>query len=321
MFASSLASCGLSPLRTTSLEVLQVNVGKVCNQSCRHCHVEAGPNRPEVMTRETMQSCLEALSKSDIRVLDITGGAPELNPNFRWLVEQSRRLGREVIDRSNLTVLTLPGFEDLPEFLAGQRVVIVASLPCYLGENADAQRGKGTFDRSIRALRRLNALGYGQPDSGLVLNLIYNPLGASLPPCQETLEADYRRELLARHRVVFSRLLTLANMPIGRFKTQLLRTHQYDSYMDALATAFNLAAAAGVMCRSMLSVDWTGRLHDCDFNQMLGLGLEAGQPQHIRDFDPERLADRRIATGEHCYACTAGAGSGCQGAILQAASP
>lgn len=320
-FETSLAENGLHPLRATGLEVLQVNVGKACNQSCRHCHVEAGPNRAEAMTRQTIEWCLEALATSDIRVLDITGGAPELNPNFRWLVAEARRIGREVIDRSNLTVLTLPGFEDLPKFLAEHRVTITASLPCYLTENVDAQRGEGTFDRSIRALRRLNALGYGRPDSGLVLNLVYNPLGPALPPCQETLEAIYRQELLARHGVVFNRLLTLTNAPIGRFRRQLVRTRAYETYMDTLATAFNPGAAAGVMCRTMLSVDWRGRLYDCDFNQMLALGLEEGRPQHIRDFDLDQLAARRIVTGEHCYACTAGAGSGCQGAILQTAAP
>jgi radical SAM/Cys-rich protein len=307
----------LHPLRATGLEVLQVNVGKVCNQSCRHCHVEAGPNRAEAMTRQTMQWCLEALSGSDIRVLDITGGAPELNPNFRWLIEEARQFGREVIDRSNLTVLTLPGFEDLPEFLAEHGVTIVASLPCYLTENVDAQRGKGVFERSIRALRRLNALGYGQPDSGLALNLVYNPLGPSLPLSQGTLEAVYRQELLARYGIVFNRLFTLTNAPIGRFRSKLLRANQYETYLNTLAQAFSPAAAADVMCRTMLSVDWTGRLHDCDFNQMLALGLEKVRPQHIRNFDPDQLTGRQIVTGEHCYACTAGAGSGCQGAILQ----
>jgi radical SAM/Cys-rich protein len=269
------------------------------------------------MTRETVQWCLEAISESDIQVLDITGGAPELNPNFRWLVEKARRLGREVIDRSNLTVLTLPGFTDLPEFLAQQGTTIVASLPCYLGDNVDAQRGQGTFDRSIFALQRLNSLGYGQPDSGLSVNLVYNPLGPALPSSQETLEAIYRQELSARYGVVFNRLLTLTNAPIGRFRSDLLRTHQYESYMNTLARAFNPAAAANVMCRTMLSVDWTGQLHDCDFNQMLAAGLEEGRPQHIRDFDLGQLTDRQIVTGEHCYACTAGTGSGCQGALVQ----
>ncbi|MHB9082053.1 MAG: arsenosugar biosynthesis radical SAM (seleno)protein ArsS, partial [Pirellulaceae bacterium] len=218
---------------------------------------------------------------------------------------------------SNLTILTLPGFEDLPVFLAEQRVTIVASLPCYLGDNVDAQRGKGTFDRSVSALLRLNALGYGQPDSGLVLNLIYNPRGPSLPPSQETLEVVYKQELESRYGVIFNRLLTLTNVPIGRFRSELLRTNQQEAYMGLLERSFNAEAAAGVMCRTMLSVDWTGRLFDCDFNQMLALELENGQPQHIRDFDPYQLASRQIVTGEHCFACTAGAGSSCQGAILQ----
>ena len=268
------------------------------------------------MTRPTMESCLHAIAASGIRILDVTGGAAELNPDFCWLVEQARMLGCEVINRSNLTVLTLPGLADLPEFLAEHRVTIIASLPCYLEENVDAQRGPGTFSRCLHVLRRLNDLGYGQPNSGLTLNFVFNPLGRSLPPSQESLEAVYRRELLARYGVVFHRLLTLANAPIGRFRSTLLGGREYDAYLDTLALAFNPSAAACVMCRTMVSVDWTGRLYDCDFNQVLSLGLDAGRPQHIRDFDLARLADRQIVLGEHCYACTAGAGSSCQGALL-----
>jgi radical SAM/Cys-rich protein len=314
-FEQSLAANGLWPLRATVIQVLQINVGKLCNQTCRHCHVDAGPDRREVMTRETMELCLDVLARTDIPLADITGGAPEMNPHFRWLVAEARKLGRHVIDRCNLTILLARGLQDLPEFLAEQGVEIVASLPCYLAENCDAQRGDGVFDRSITALQRLNALGYGQPGSGLVLTLVYNPVGPSLPPPQATLEAAYRRELAARYGVVFNRLYTITNMPISRFLDDLLESGRYEQYMQKLIAAYNPAAAAGVMCRTTLSVGWDGRLYDCDFNQMLELGLESGLPQHIRDFDAARLNQRRIVTGQHCYGCTAGAGSGCQGAI------
>jgi radical SAM/Cys-rich protein len=314
-FADALASNGLWPLQAGGIQVLQVNVGKLCNQTCRHCHVDAGPDRDEVMSRETMRLCLDALERADIPVLDVTGGAPELNPDFRWLVEQARARGRQVIDRCNLTILLVARFEDLPDFLARHRVEVVASLPCYLPQNTDRQRGEGVFDKSIEALRRLNAVGYGRPESGLTLTLVYNPVGPSLPPPQAALEADYRRELLARYGVVFNRLFTITNMPISRFLDDLLESGQYEEYMRKLVEAYNPAAAAGVMCRTTLSVGWDGQLYDCDFNQMLDLELGQGLPRHIRDFDPARLASRTIVTGQHCYGCTAGSGSGCQGAI------
>jgi radical SAM/Cys-rich protein len=249
-------------------------------------------------------------------VVDITGGAPELNPHFRWFVHEVRGLGRHVIDRCNLTVLLTSGQEDLPGFFAREGVEVIASLPCYLEQNVDAQRGDGVFERSITALRRLNACGYGQPDSGHVLNLVYNPLGPSLPPPQEKLEADYRRELAARYGVVFNRLYTIANMPISRFLDDLLKSGRYEAYLDRLLAAFNPAAAAGVMCRTTLSVDWQGKLYDCDFNQMLDLGLRPELPQHIGNFDPALLNARRIVTGRHCYGCTAGDGSSCQGTVV-----
>ena len=317
-FDTSLADHGLEPLRACGIEVLQVNVGKLCNQTCHHCHVDAGPDRRESMARETAEACLRALAATDIPTLDITGGAPEMNPNFRWLVEEGRRLGRRVIDRSNLTILLAPGYEDLPEFLAAHKVEIVASLPCYLEENCDRQRGEGVFRRSIEALRRLNALGYGQPGRALPLTLVYNPVGPILPPPQATLEADYRRELAARYGVEFTRLYTITNMPISRFLEDLLDSGQYDQYMQRLVDAFNPAAVDGVMCRTMLSVDWQGRLYDCDFNQMLELPLQPDAPQSIHDLDWQRLASRRITTGRHCYGCTAGAGSGCTGAVVTA---
>jgi radical SAM/Cys-rich protein len=296
--------------------VLQVNIGKVCNQTCRHCHVDAGPERREVMSRETMQLCLDVLAQADIPILDVTGGAPEMNPHFRWLVAQARAQDRHVIDRCNLTILLVPGYDDLPTFLAQHRVEVVASLPCYLPANTDKQRGDGVFEKSITALRRLNEAGYGQPGSELVLTLVYNPVGPSLPPSQTDLEDAYRRELSSRYGVSFTRLFTITNMPISRFLDDLIRGGRYDEYMRKLVAAYNPAAVAGVMCRTTLSVGWDGRLYDCDFNQMLELGLASSLPDHIRDFDGQPLGSRRIVTGQHCYGCTAGAGSGCQGAIL-----
>lgn len=316
-FGASLATSGLWPLTATGIQVLQVNVGKLCNQTCRHCHVDAGPERKEVMDRETMQLCLDALAGGKIPTLDITGGAPELNPHFRWFVEQARALGRHVIDRCNLTILLAPGFQDLPGFLAGNQVEVVASLPCYLAENTDRQRGEGVFAKSIEALRRLNAVGYGQAGTGLSLTLVYNPVGPSLPPAQAGLEEAYRKVLREQHGVEFTRLYTITNMPISRFLDDLLNTGRYEAYLRKLVDAYNATAAAGVMCRTTLSVGWDGVLYDCDFNQMLGMEVGFGQPRHIRDCGRGELERRRIVTGQHCYGCTAGAGSGCQGAITR----
>ena len=268
------------------------------------------------MTRETAEACIAALARTDIPTLDLTGGAPEMNPNFRWIVQEAHRLERHVIDRCNLTILRTPGYTDLPEFLAKHGVEIVASLPCYLEENVDAQRGNHAFKRSIEVLRRLNAIGYGQPGSGLELTLVYNPIGPALPPPQASLEEAYKRELGQRYDICFTRLITITNMPISRFLNDLLKSGQYDEYMQKLIAAYNPAAAAGLMCRTSLSVDWGGRLYDCDFNQMLGLTVDGDSPQNIRDFDPETLANRTVATGQHCYGCAAGAGSGCRGAIV-----
>jgi radical SAM/Cys-rich protein len=315
LFEQALADGDLWPLRATDIRALQVNVGKLCNQTCRHCHVDAGPDRREVMSRETMQLCLDVLAQTDIPALDITGGAPEMNPHFRWLVERARALGRHVIDRCNLTILLAPGYDDLPTFLARHQVEVIASLPCYLPANTDRQRGEGVFEKSITALRRLNEMGYGRPGSGLVLTLVYNPVGPSLPPSQDALENDYRRELSDQYGVVFNKLFTITNMPISRFLEDLIQCGRYDDYMDKLVAAFNPEAATGVMCRTALSVGWDGRLYDCDFNQMLDLELGPGLPRHIGDFDRELLSRRRIVTGQHCYGCTAGSGSGCQGAI------
>ena len=269
------------------------------------------------MTRETMEDCLRAIEAASIPRVDLTGGAPELNPDFRWLVERARGLGCHVIDRCNLTILTLPRFADLPAFLAAHRVEVVASLPSFLARNTDAQRGVGVFDDSIAAIRRLNEHGYGVEGTGLELNLVYNPTGAFLPPRQASIEADFRRELRSRYGLAFNHLYVITNMPINRFLEFLLRSGQYEAYMERLIAAYNPTAAESVMCRSTLSVGWDGRLYDCDFNQQLELPTEPGAPRRIADFDADALARRAIATGLHCYGCTAGAGSSCGGEVAR----
>lgn len=312
-FETQLNHAGLYPFHATGITIFQINLGKLCNQTCRHCHVDAGPDRSEIMSLETVRQCMDALATTNIPTVDLTGGAPELNPHFRWLVEQSRRLGRHVIDRCNLTVLLIPSQGDLAEFFAHHQVEVIASLPSYRASQADAQRGEGIFEKSLEALRLLNRLGYGRPNSGLVLNLVYNPVGAFLPPKQESIEAQFKKELLTRHGIEFNRLYTITNMPISRFLEFLVESGNYEQYMARLASAFNPAAAAGVMCRSTLSVGWDGKLYDCDFNQMLELPVDYGTPSHIRDFDPTLLHHRRIVTRNHCYGCTAGSGSSCGG--------
>ncbi len=308
-----MGAAGLWPLQATRIETLQVNVGKRCNQACKHCHVEAGPQRTEVMTRETAGWVIGALERHpEIATLDITGGAPELNPNFRFLVTAARALRRHVMDRCNLTVLFEPGQEDTADFLRDNDVEVVASLPYYLAQRTDSQRGLGVFDKSVAGLQWLNRLGYGR-DGGPALNLVYNPTGAFLPPAQAEIEAEYRRELDKRHGIAFSNLYTITNMPISRFLHFLERSGNAERYMEKLVGAFNPAAAQGVMCRSLVSVGWDGALYDCDFNQMLELPLTPGRPRHIRDFDGEMLAGRTVAVGRHCFGCTAGAGSSCGG--------
>ncbi|MDR4481132.1 MAG: arsenosugar biosynthesis radical SAM protein ArsS [Nitrospira sp.] len=314
-FDRALDQAGLSPLEANGITTLQLNLGKLCNQTCRHCHVDAGPDRTEVMSKDTLDLCLQALARTDIPTVDITGGAPELNPHFRWLVEQAKSLGRQVLDRCNLSVLLLPSQADLGEFLAQHRVEVIASLPSYQATQTDAQRGEGIFDKSIEALRLLNRLGYGKEGTGLTLNLVYNPVGAFLPPKQEGIETKFRKELAAHHGVSFTRLYTITNMPISRFLEFLRESGNYDSYMQRLAAAFNPTAAAGVMCRYTLSVGWDGTLYDCDFNQMLELPVSQGTPRHIRNFNPALLHRRRIVTRNHCYGCTAGSGSSCGGAV------
>jgi radical SAM/Cys-rich protein len=315
-FEERMRTVQLQPLHATGITVFQINVGKLCNQTCRHCHVDAGPDRRETMDRETAELCIQALARTDIPTVDITGGAPELNPHFRWLVQQSRSLGRHVMDRCNLSVLLLPSQHDLGEFLADHMVEVIASLPYFRSAQTDAQRGEGVFEKSIEALQLLNRLGYGQHGSGLVLNLVQNPVGAFLPPKQEAIEAQFRKELGRQHGIVFNHLYTIANMPISRFLEFLVETKNYDGYMERLANAFNPVAASGVMCRYTISVGWDGTLYDCDFNQMLDLPVGFEAPRHIRDFNVADLHARRIVVGNHCYGCTAGSGSTCGGAVI-----
>jgi radical SAM/Cys-rich protein len=298
---------------------LQVNLGKLCNQACTHCHVEAGPTRSEIMERRIADRVIAVLAASpSVEVVDLTGGAPELNPNFRSLVERSRALGRSVIDRCNLTVLLEPGMEDLPAFLALHQVRITASLPCYGQENVDSQRGKGVFTKSIAAIRLLNDIGYGQTDTGLELDLVYNPGGAFLPPAQPALEQRYRAELWKGFGIRFNRLLTLTNLPVKRFATDLAWRGELTDYLDLLQHSLNPETLPGLMCRNTVSVGWDGTLYDCDFNQMLEIGLGSGRPEKTTIFDLDRLdglVDAPIATGGHCFGCTAGSGSGCGGTI------
>jgi radical SAM/Cys-rich protein len=305
---------GFPPLSRAQPRTLQVNLGRLCNQQCLHCHVAAGPNRPEVMDRPTLELVMATLERLPFETLDLTGGAPELNPGFRDLVRHARTLGRRVLDRCNLTVLAEPGQEDLADFLAAQGCELIASLPCYLESNVDAQRGRGVFAASLAGLRRLNALGYGQPGSGLVLDLVYNPQGPDLPPPQTALEEDYRRVLLVEHGIRFNRLLTLANLPVGRFGSALLSRGEFHGYLDRLREAHRAENLAAVMCRALISVDWQGWLYDCDFNQMLGLPLGAGRV-HLRDLPDRLLEGAPIAVADHCYGCTAGQGSSCGGAL------
>jgi radical SAM/Cys-rich protein len=308
---------GFPALRRSRLETLQVNLGYKCNQSCLHCHVNAGPGRTELMSRETIADVLVFLQVSKVKILDITGGAPELNAHFRELVTRAHQLGVHVIDRCNLTILLEPGHEDLAAFLAARRVEITASLPCYTEELVDRQRGKGVYERSIEALKRLNRLGYADPASGLVLNLVYNPQGPSLPPPQDKLEADYRRALSEAHGIAFNRLFTLANMPIQRFGSTLVTKGEFNQYMALLHQAHRDENLDTVMCRTLLSVDWQGYVYDCDFNQMLGLGLALDGKKKIQlsELIGRDLGGNPIAVRDHCYGCTAGRGSSCGGAL------
>ena len=314
-FDQVLADNGLGALETAArIEVLQVNVGKLCNQTCAHCHVDAGPDRRENMSRATAGEVIELLRRHPIPTLDITGGAPELNPSFRWLVGEARRLGRHVIDRCNLTVLELPSQGDLAGFLAAHRVEVIASLPSFRKSGTDAQRGDGVFDRSMAALRRLNALGYGR-GGDLKLGLVHNPVGAFLPGSQASLERDYRRELRERHGIEFDSLYTITNMPISRFLDFLERRGALQHYMELLVKSFNPAAAPALMCRTYISVGWDGQIYDCDFNQMLAMPVDHGAPSTLAGLLESGRLGRRVRTGRHCFGCTAGAGSSCAGAV------
>ncbi len=316
-FEEKLTDSGLYPFKPTEIEILQLNVGYMCDLTCEHCHVDAGPDRKEVMTKQTMQYCLDAIDNSHIGTVDLTGGAPEMNPHFQWFVEEVSKRNVDTIVRSNLTILVSnKKFRQFPEFFRDHGVKVVASLPCYTADNTDKQRGDGVFDRSIEALQRLNELGYGKSSTGLELHLVFNPGGPGLPPDQASLEKDYKEHLAETYGIVFNDLYTITNLPISRFLEFLMASGRYEEYMEKLANAYNPKAAEGVMCRNTLSVGYDGRLFDCDFNQMLELGVEATAPQHIRDFRYRDLRDRNIVTGQHCYGCTAGAGSSCQGSIL-----
>jgi radical SAM/Cys-rich protein len=314
-FAQTLAKNSLS-LRRARPEVFQVNVGKLCNLICTHCHVNAGPKRKEIMTRQTIDRILDWLARTDIPVVDLTGGAPEMIPDFRYFVERAKALrpSRHVIDRCNLTILLEPGYEDLPEFLAANKVEIIASMPCYSPENVNAQRGEGVFEGSIKALQLLNSLGYGKA-ADLPLNLVYNPVGAFLPRPQAELEADYKRELKEHFGIVFNKLYTITNLPIARFASYLRHNGKLEEYMQLLIDNFNPVTIDGLMCRNTISVGWRGEVYDCDFNQQLDMQWENGKRLFLWDIDPDKIENREIMTGDHCFGCTAGAGSSCGGAL------
>lgn len=318
-FADRLADIGLFPLQSTGIEIFQINVGKMCNQECKHCHVDAGPDRQEIMTRDTMELCLRAIAQGKhITTVDLTGGAPEMNPHFRWFVEEISRLGKKVIVRCNLTIiLANPKYHDLPDFFRQHRVEVVSSLPHFSASRTDAQRGDGVFEKSIKALQMLNAAGYGQPESSLDLHLVYNPGGAFLPASQTSLEKDFKRKLSSKYGITFNSLFVITNMPISRFLDYLLESNNYERYMQELVDAFNPTAAAGVMCRTTLSVGWDGYLYDCDFNQMLDLKVKPTARQHLRDLSIDELDHREIVVNQHCYGCTAGSGSSCGGATTE----
>jgi radical SAM/Cys-rich protein len=313
-FEESLEEAGLYPLHPTGIEIFQINVGKKCNQTCRHCHVDAGPDRTEMMPDDVVDRCLEIIEGTDIPTVDITGGAPELHKRWREIVIRSRRAGKRVIDRCNLTITLLPNYRYLPEFFAEHEVEVAASLPHYRAKQTDSQRGGGVFDESIEALKRLNALGYGREGTGLVLNLVTNPVGTFLPGSQAALESEWKRQLLRLYGVEFNSLFTITNLPISRFLEFLEEEGRTQEYLERLANAFNPAAAAGVMCRNTISVGWDGALYDCDFNQMLEMPVSRRAPRTVFDFDASALAAREIVLGPHCYGCTAGAGSSCGGA-------
>lgn len=309
LFTEELKKLDSFPLKPTKIDIFQINMGKMCNQVCKHCHVDAGPDRKEIMTKETLQQCLDVLSKTEISTVDLTGGAPEMNPHFRWFVEELSKIGKKVMVRCNLTIiLANKKYHDLPEFFKKHQVEVVSSLPAVTALRTDAQRGKGVFGQSIEALQRLNKVGYGQKGSSLILNLVYNPSGAFLPSGQVELEKEFKQRLKTRFDVDFNQLFAITNIPISRFLDYLLESQNYDEYMASLVNAFNPMAVKGVMCRNTISIGWDGFIYDCDFNQMLDLKIA-----HIKEFDVDKLTKRSIIVNQHCYGCTAGAGSSCGG--------
>lgn len=315
-FADTLKENNQFPLKPSTLEILQLNLGYMCDLTCEHCHVDAGPDRKEIMTQETLEQVLRFIDQTDVKTVDLTGGAPEMNPHFIWFVTELSNRNVKTIVRSNLTILVSnKKYRKYPEFFVKHKVEVIASLPCYTKENVDKQRGNGVFNRSIEALKVLNELGYGKEDTDLPLHLVFNPGGASLPPDQKSLEKDYKIRLMEDWGISFNNLYTITNLPISRYLDFLLAANKYEDYMETLVNAFNPAAAEGVMCKNTLSVDWQGYLYDCDFNQMLQLKVASDQ-QHISDFSVSKLMERDIVIGQHCYGCTAGAGSSCQGSLL-----
>ena len=315
-FQQKLEENGLYPLKPTNIEIFQVNIGKMCNQVCKHCHVDAGPDRKEIMTKETMQQCLEALKNNpSLKTVDLTGGAPEMNPDFRWLVEEIKKLDRHIIVRCNLTIiLANKKYHDLPQFYKQHHIEVVSSLPFYTQDRTDRQRGNGVFEESIKALQMLNEVGYGKEGTGLILNLVYNPAGAFLPPSQEALKREFKNALMGKYGIEFNNLFAITNLPISRFLDYLLQTGNYENYMEKLVNSYNPVAAGNVMCRNTVSVGWDGYLYDCDFNQMLELKV-ACSSKHIADFNTNDLNNREIIVGQHCYGCTAGSGSSCGGTV------
>jgi len=315
-FAEKLTQSNLLPLKPTGISIFQINIGKMCNQTCAHCHVDAGPDRKEIMTRETMELCISILKQIDVGTVDITGGAPEFNPHFRWFVEQLSSIRKRVLVRCNLTIITAnKKYNDLPEFYKQHQVEVISSLPFYTADRTDRQRGSGVFEESIKALKMLNNVGYGKTGTGLILDMVYNPAGAFLPASQQLLEVEYKKALWENHGIEFNNLLCITNMPISRYLEYLLNSGNYERYMEKLVNAYNSAAAANVMCRNTISVGWDGNLYDCDFNQMLDLKV-LGSSSHISTFNMDELNAREIVVNQHCYGCTAGSGSGCGGATI-----
>ncbi len=317
-FSAQIAKNGWETLRSEKIEIFQLNIGKLCNQTCAHCHVDAGPDRKqENMSRETLEQCLELIGRlPDVHSVDITGGAPEMNPYFRWFVEECTKLGKKVMNRCNLTIIMAnKKYHDLPEFFVKNKVHVISSLPYFSKSRTDSQRGDGVFADSVKVLQLLNEAGYGKEGTGLQLDLVYNPSGAFLPDSQETLQAEFKRQLMRRYQIEFNNLFAITNLPISRFLDYLLKSDNYHDYMQLLVESFNPATIEGLMCRNTISISWEGHVYDCDFNQMLDLKVATPNSQHITDFDLEQLKDRTIVFNQHCYGCTAGAGSSCGGEI------